>query len=398
MPSRPWSRVSTTRRGVRLESPPHRGVSAPGHRMIRRRRGLSQDVTAGLAGISKPYLPADRNSAEVLASLPAIRLVLNDFGPMDVPDLTPCRPDELASLVDCANGHCSQANYSLAGHDAGVLLAESQASALTVAADERDRAFTTVLTACFVAGVVSSRAGNIDLAATAARRGYDLAQQQDNAALVGFARWYWACELVSMGARTRADAVSSAGIDDLTPAVRLSSSDTLAAELVGMMHLQQARAAARQQRTDDAHAHLDEAAQLAGRVGECNGMQQHFGPTNVTAWRVSIGVELAEGARVYEDATAAPIDIDVLGSRERSSSMHFDFARVLAQEGGPRDGEAIRHLDSADRAAPQRMRNDPIARDLVLTLDRRAQRRVWELDSLRNRFGVASRSQRSGDN
>ncbi|MGH3781183.1 MAG: helix-turn-helix domain-containing protein [Pseudonocardiaceae bacterium] len=81
-------------------------------RMIRRRRGLSLDVAAGLAGISKPYLsqlergkrgfnrrglledladalgcsvadltgqpylPTDRNSADVLASLPAIRLVL----------------------------------------------------------------------------------------------------------------------------------------------------------------------------------------------------------------------------------------------------------------------------------------------------------------------------------
>jgi transcriptional regulator with XRE-family HTH domain len=395
-------------------------------RKIRKRRGLSLEVAGGLAGITaqylsmlerglrgfnrrgliedlaealgcsvadltgQPYLPADRNAAEVLASLPTIRLVLNDFGPMDVPDLTLRPSEELASLADRANGHCGQANYSLAGHDVGDLLAESQASALTVAANERDRAFTAAVTACFVAGVVSSRAGNIDLAVTAARRGYDLAQQQDNPTLVGFARWYWACELTSMGARTRAHAVLSEGIDDLTPAVQLSAADTLPAELVGMMHLQQARTAARQKRVDDAHAHLDEAAQLAGRVGECNGMRQHFGPTNVVAWRVSIGVELAEGARVYEDATTAPIDIDALGSQERSSSMHFDLSRVLAQEGGPRDGDAIRHLDTADRIAPQRIRSDPLARDLLLTLDRRARRRVWELESLGNRFGIRS--------
>lgn len=83
---------------------------------------------------------------------------------------------------------------SLARHDAGGLLAESQASALTVPADRRDQAFTAAVTMCFVTGVVSSRAGNIDLAATAARRGYDLAQQHDNPALAGFARWYWALE------------------------------------------------------------------------------------------------------------------------------------------------------------------------------------------------------------
>jgi hypothetical protein len=233
----------------------------------------------------------------------------------------------------------------------GGLLVESQASAFTVTPAERDHAFTAAVTACFVAGVVSSRAGNIDLAITAARRGYDLAKQHSNPGLLGFARWYWACELTSMGARTRAHAVLSEGIDDLTPAVQFSAGDTLPAEIVGMMHLQQARTAARQQRADDAHAHLDEAAHIADRVGELNGMRQHFGPTNVAAWRISIGVELTEGARAYEDATAAPIGIDALGSRERSSSLHFDFARVLAQEDGPRDGDAIRHLDTADRIA-----------------------------------------------
>ncbi len=103
---------------------------------------------------------------------------------------------------------------------------------------------------------------------------------------------------------------------------------------------------------------------------------------------MSIGVELTEGARVYEEATAALIDVDALGSRERSSSMPFDCARLLAQEEGPRDGEAIRHLDTADRIAPQRIRSDPIARDLVLTLARRDRRRVWELDSLAHRFGI----------
>jgi hypothetical protein len=43
------------------------------------------------------------------------------------------------------------------------------------------------------------------------------------------------------------------------------------------------------------------------------------------------------------------------------------------------------------------IRHDPIARDLVRVLDRRAQRRVWKLDSLCHRFGVGSQSQRSVD-
>lgn len=403
-------------------------------RRIRRRRGLSLDVVAGLAGIGKqylsmlelgqrgfnrrglledlavalgcsvadltgqPYLPTDRSTADVLAALPSVRLALNDFGPMDVPDVALRPPKALARLADTANEQCGQAHYSLAGHDLGHLLAQSQASAFTVPGAERDQAFTSAVTACFAAGVVSSRAGNVDLASTAARRGYDLAKQHDNPGLLGFARWYWALELTSMGARTRAHAVLSEGIDELTPAVQVAAGDTLAAEIVGMMHLQQARTAARQQRADDAHAHLNEASRMAARVGECNGMRQHFGPTNVAAWRVSIGVELSEGVRAYEDATAVPIAIDALGSRERASSLHFDFARVLAQEGGPRDGDSIRHLDTADRIAPQRIRGDPLARDLVLVMDRRAHRRVWELESLRNRFGIGGQHPHSVDN
>jgi hypothetical protein len=93
-----------------------------------------------------------------------------------------------------------------------------------------------------------------------------------------------------------------------------------------------------------------------------------------------------------------PLDVAALKSKERSSALHFDLARALVQDGPNRDAEAIRYLDTADRLAPTRMRNDPIARDLVRVLDRRAKRPLWELDSLRNRFGVGGQGQRSVDN
>jgi hypothetical protein len=133
---------------------------------------------------------------------------------------------------------------------------------------------------------------------------------------------------------------------------------------------------------------LDEAGRIALLTGERNGLQQHFGPTNVNVWRVAIGAELGQGPAVAERVEREPIDLNTLGSKDRIAALHFDLARSWAQAEGDRDNEAIRHLDTADRIAPTRIRNDPIARDLVLTLDRRARRRVWELDSLRNRFGV----------
>jgi hypothetical protein len=49
-------------------------------------------------------------------------------------------------------------------------------------------------------------------------------------------------------------------------------------------------------------------------------------------------------------------------------------------------------LDLADRIAPLRIRNDPVARELVHDLDRRARLRAWELESLKNRLGMGSQS------
>jgi hypothetical protein len=103
---------------------------------------------------------------------------------------------------------------------------------------------------------------------------------------------------------------------------------------------------------------------------------------------LAVGIELGEGGRAYEAATRMPPDLTTLNSKDRESTLYFDLARALVQDGPNRDAKAIRHLDTADRLAPTRIRNDPIARDLVVTLERRAPCRVWELDSLRNRFGV----------
>jgi len=72
--------------------------------------------------------------------------------------------------------------------------------------------------------------------------------------------------LMRLGARRRATAVLGAGVDELTPAMTLQG-DTLAGEMVGLMHLTCAHIAAREQRPDEAHDHVDEAERLAQQFG-----------------------------------------------------------------------------------------------------------------------------------
>ena len=401
-------------------------------RLIRRRRGLSLDVVAGLAGLSKgylslletgqrgfnrlrliedlaralgcsvtdltgqPYLPVDRDTADALAAVPDIQVALHNYGPDDVPDVRPRPLDELVAQAQTANDHRDQSRLSLAGRDVGMLITELQVHASTAGSPDRDRAVTALVTACGVAGPVARvSSGNLDLSATAGCHALSLARRHGNPGLIGFARWFWASDLSCLGAQDRAREVVATGIDELTPVVRLDAGDTLPAEMLGMLHLRHGWIAARERRGDEARAHLDQAGTIAATIGECNGMQRHFGPTNVRLNRLGIGVELDEGGRAYAEITQTPLDVEALGSRTASSEMHLNLARALAQDGPDRDAEAIRHLDIADRLATQRIRMNPVARDLVADLDRRARRRVWELDSLCNRFGLGKqRSQR----
>jgi hypothetical protein len=115
---------------------------------------------------------------------------------------------------------------------------------------------------------------------------------------------------------------------------------------------------------------------------------QHDQARGLCAQAAALGAELGD-PRAAEQIAQQPVATNVLGSSDRLASLHFDLARCWAHAEGKRDIDAIMHLDRADRAAPQRIRNDPIARDLAIDLRRRAKRRLWELDSLCNRFGVA---------
>jgi transcriptional regulator with XRE-family HTH domain len=397
-------------------------------RAIRRRRGLSLDTAAGLAGISKPYLsmlerglrpfdrrglledmaralgcsvvdltgqpyvPGDRDSAEALATLPAISVALYDATLDDVPDM-PARPvDELARWAARANEHVAHSRYSDAGRDLGDLLAELHVQAVTGDTDTRRAALAALVEACFVASGTARALGNADLAVAAARRAQDAARRLDDPALAAFAAMTSTSALSRLGARHQAQRVAGVALRNVEPAVDPSAVDTSAAQAAGMLHLSSAQMAAKDNRGGDAGAHLAAAQELAERTGERNRLWFSFGPANVRAWSLSIAVEMGEGPGLAEQIEAVPAYDADLTTGDRRAALHFDLARAYGQADGSRDTAALRHLDVADRIAPQRIRHDPVARELVHELDMRARLRAWELDSLKNRLGMRVRS------
>ncbi|MGH3768151.1 MAG: helix-turn-helix domain-containing protein [Pseudonocardiaceae bacterium] len=395
-------------------------------RMIRRRRGLSLEVVAGLASITaaylsmlerglrgfnrrgliedladalgcsvvdltgQPYPPPDRPTVAALSALPAMSVALHECSLLDCPDL-PARPvEQLAALVANANRHCDETRYDLAARDLGAVLTELHVHAISGLPDVRRGALAALAEACIVASGVARPLGNGDLSTLAARRATEVAVltgRPELVALTGMAR---VGALVRLGARRRAGTVLAEALSAAEPHADPSAADTGPAEGYGMLHLTGAQLAAREGRAADADTHLTEARQLAEVTGERNAYRYHFGPANVAAWSLAIAVELERGPSVADTLDISPETFVALDSADRRAGFHLDLSRAYAQSGGDRDHAALRHIDTADRIAPTRLRNDPIARDLVVTLDRRARRRVWELDSLRNRFGVGS--------
>ncbi|MGH3550782.1 MAG: helix-turn-helix domain-containing protein [Pseudonocardiaceae bacterium] len=395
-------------------------------RMIRRRRGMSLDVAAGLAGISKPYLsqlenghrgfnrrglledladalgcsvmdltgqpypPPDRASADALATLPAVSIALHECSLFDVPDI-PARPvEQLAASVASANRHVDETRYQLAGRGLGAVLTELHVHAVSGTPDVRRVALAALSEACIVAAGIARPLGNGELSTLAAKRATEAAALTELPELAGLAWMTQVGALVRLGARRRAETVLADALAEVEPHADPSGTDTAPAESYGMLYLVGALLAAREDRGGDADTYLSEARQLAEVTGERNAYRYHFGPANVAAWSLAIGVELKRGPSIVDTLDSSPAALAALASADRRAGFHLDLSRAYAQSGGDRDHAALHHIDSADRIAPTRMRNDPIARDLVLTLDRRAKRRVWELDSLRNRFGIAA--------
>lgn len=98
---------------------------------------------------------------------------------------------------------------------------------------------------------------------------------------------------------------------------------------------------------------------------------QSFSATNVSIWRVAVGVERGEsGGAVLE--LAGQVSVDRLGPKSSRRAPFFtDVARGLAREPKTR-AEAVRWLRRAEETAAQSTRNSAAARETVAYLLSRA--------------------------
>ena len=146
--------------------------------------------------------------------------------------------------------------------------------------------------------------------------------------------------------------------------------------------------AARRTERSDASVRLGAAQRLSQVLGEdANYGWTAFGPTNVAIHRVTVAAELGdagEAIRLAADVDPGRLPVG-LSSRRAQLSLDLAWAQVQRK----RDGEATLHLLEAERIAPEIVRHNIIAHELIREMLTRGTRsKTHALSDLAVRAGV----------
>lgn len=328
--------------------------------------------------LGTPYAPADPITSDAHAALMGLVDVLSGWSVGEVPDV-PVRPwpEITADVKRLALVLRPRADYAAQGDMLPTLIPELLAVA--AGSEHREDALVGLLHAFKAAAYTAHDLGLSGVPTLAVERMRQTAEALDSPLWSAYVA-YQRAQVLSGTNRPRQYALAVAAADQ-APVTR--------PEIRGMAHLTAAMAAAAQGQGDTARTHLAEAADLAELLDADTSpwMQTNFGRTNVGIFRVSIGVELGEGAKVGEIATTVrPASV----SRSRQATFHLDLGRGLLTDAKTRE-RGVAALLRAESLAPQKIRTSPLARDVVTAVLTAARRDAGgpDLRGLAWRMGVA---------
>lgn len=367
----------------------------------RRRRGMPQEVLAGLVGRTADWLSKVENNrieldrlsvikilagaldvqlGDLLAesslldwtsdseggTVPRLREALMDYKHMS-PLLAADQPDRLPDLeilraeVGSAWSAYQDAKYSRATRLIPDILADAQRAVRGYEGDAQLQAQALLAMAYQGAAMVLTKIGEADLAWIAADRGLAAAQESGNALVTGSLFRSVSHCLLSNGRLTAArdlvtDSASylESGLADASPTY---------VSIYGTLFLVGAVAAARLDDRATVREFLAEADKAAERLGQdANHMWTAFGPTNVAIHRISTAMELGDvqvaadqGPRV--DSSTLPL--------ERRVRHTLEVARAYSAQN--RTDDALALVLDAEELAPEQVHYHFISRHLVAT-------------------------------
>ncbi len=202
---------------------------------------------------------------------------------------------------------------------------------------------------------------SLDLRWQAATLARDMARDLDEATTLGVATFGVANALLAAGAFDLAQAELDA--------VTLPPTTLNTAGMVGMVTMTRSLVAAADSRPGDVAAPMEVAAELAERTGEPGEVNDPlgfgFGPTNVGLWRMALALEAGEPDRAVSIAEGVHPERHPFATRQ--AQYWVDYGRGLSQLRGRRD-DAVRALLTAEDLHPTRVLRNPFARDAIAGL------------------------------
>lgn len=390
-------------------------------RAIRARRGISQQVLADRAGLSRSAIakyenglrPVDsRRTLLALASalgvtvgdltgheqdkldpatagfhaaVPEIETVLWARG--NVTDTAPPRDlDELAGLTRTVTKLRNDCDYAAIGPMLAPMLTDAYRHVRDADSSNIERAWDVLGTVSYgVASALRAR-GYHALAWTAAQEAERAASHTATPAQLAAAAFSQGQIMLSRpGALPAALATTMGTAEKIAADVRTVGE----IETYGMLHLQASIVAATM--GNDPEPHLAEAAEQADRLAEAKpdtsiARNESFGPANVALWRMSAAIERREPGAVL--ALAPGLTPTDLPNEGRRAQYFVEIGRAHAMQRNYRD--SLYALLRAEHAAPQHVRSMVHVRELVGHMMRTARRDLTtgDLGKLAQRVGV----------
>lgn len=387
-------------------------------RIYRGRRGLSQRELAGLIGRSESWLSqvergvrtVDRFSvlvdiAQVLRTnvqtLAGTRMEYAPNGDEHVdgidavmtaltvyPSLAPHGEETELGLDDierqCTEAHTryQSADYVAAARVVAQLLDTVDTAVRDARPDALERALSLQHNAYIVTAKLLTKVGDAHFAWLAADRAVNAAARLDAPDLAALAAYQVTCALLELDRIDEAERIA------LTAAENIDDDTPLGISAQGALFLIAAVIAGRRSDRKTATERLRRAQYLANALGEdANHGWTAFGPTNVAIHQVSVATELGDAEQAIEHAEQINTSSLPEVLRSRRAQVHLDAAWAYTQR--KNDAAAVVNLMEAERVAPQIVRYNFAARDILRTLLKRERRTTTPgLRALATRAGV----------
>jgi tetratricopeptide (TPR) repeat protein len=242
------------------------------------------------------------------------------------------------------------------------LVPELETAARSVAEDQRAEAFELLATTYQACSAALAKLGEPDVAWIAADRAIAAAERAGDPLLVAAGAYRLVFVFIAARHYAQAEETARTAADALRPMAEEGNPQAMS--LWGGLTLQRAVIAARVNDADTAYSQLEQAARIAGELGEGrNDYNTEFGATNVGLYEIAIAVELGDAGRALRVAAA----VDVTGlSAERRAQMLIDVARAHTQR--RQVTEAVSALREAEDTTPEQVRSHELVRQLVSDL------------------------------